>query len=299
MKQVLRRTPPSLQRIDVLLALAESLGHDSLYALDAIRLSDSLKEKSRLKDGLNILGESYVVHQRFDAAERCFQRSLGTPAELRNDRQKARSVLGLGLVLHGRNMAREARERFEESLRIAEAIRDTAGMARVLYRIGVLCMNQRDFPELLGEAVDLSYHSARTRFPDFSVTIETSYDPGIGAVSIMPQEISRVFLNLLGNAMDAVEERRTAAPDTYRPTVRVRTARVGKRIEISVADNGAGVTQDMLDKMFQPFFTTKIATHGTGLGLSISHDIVVKGHGGSLSCSRLEEGTELLVSLPG
>jgi signal transduction histidine kinase len=122
----------------------------------------------------------------------------------------------------------------------------------------------------------------------FNATIQTSFDKGIGKLSIVPQEIGRVLLNLFNNAFYTVAEKRKKTQDeTYEPKVIVSTKKLSDKIEISVKDNGNGIPEPVLDKVFQPFFTTKPAGQGTGLGLSLSYDIV-KAHGGNLKVESTE-----------
>ena len=116
---------------------------------------------------------------------------------------------------------------------------------------------------------------------------------------MIPQDIGRAVLNLITNAFYVVGEKRKQAGDSYEPTVTVATRRAGDKVEIRVADNGNGIPQKVLDKIFQPFFTTKPTGQGTGLGLSLSYDIV-NAHGGELKVETKEgEGSEFVISLPG
>jgi len=146
-----------------------------------------------------------------------------------------------------------------------------------------------DLNGLLDEYVNLAYHGMRARVPEFNAAIERNYDDRVGRVEMVPQEIGRVFLNLLDNAFYAVNERHASAGDGYAPTVWVETKRVEDQVEVRIKDNGPGIPRDVRDRVFEPFFTTKPAGSGTGLGLSLSYDIVVKGHGGELKVES-EEG---------
>jgi signal transduction histidine kinase len=116
---------------------------------------------------------------------------------------------------------------------------------------------------------------------------------------VLPQEIGRVVLNLINNAFYAVSEKKKLHPSGYEPTVTVSTKRSGTQVEIHVRDNGTGIPQKALDKIFNPFFTTKPTGQGTGLGLSLSYDIITKGHGGELKVETLEgEGSTFTITLP-
>ncbi|HYO73990.1 MAG TPA: two-component regulator propeller domain-containing protein, partial [Archangium sp.] len=147
-----------------------------------------------------------------------------------------------------------------------------------------------DLNVLLEEYLALISHDLRGQHPQDNVKIERDYDPQVGEIELAPQEMGRVFLNLLDNAFYFAREQKTR-PDraAQQPLVRVETRRQDKQIEIRVADNGPGIQEALKEKIFEPFFTTKPAGQGTGLGLSLSYDIVVQGHGGTLSVES-EEG---------
>ena len=153
--------------------------------------------------------------------------------------------------------------------------------------------------ELADEYMRLAYHGLRARDKSFNASMETDFDESIGEIPVVPQDIGRVLLNLLTNAFQAVIEKRDQAPEGYRPTVTVQTRKAKNGVEIRVMDNGAGIPENIREKIFQPFFTTKPTGKGTGLGLSMSYDIVTKGHGGRLNVSsRGGEGTTFVVELP-
>jgi signal transduction histidine kinase len=129
--------------------------------------------------------------------------------------------------------------------------------------------------------------------------MKTDFDPGIDKLNVVPQDIGRVILNLITNAFYAVDERKKQNQNGYEPTVIVSTKQAGNKVLISVKDNGNGIPQKVLDKIFQPFFTTKPAGQGTGLGLSMSYDIVTQAHQGEIKVETSEgEGTEFIVVLP-
>jgi signal transduction histidine kinase len=128
--------------------------------------------------------------------------------------------------------------------------------------------------------------------------MKTDFDERIGNINIIPQDIGRVILNLITNAFYAVTEKKKQAGENYEPTVAVSTKKINNKVEIRVKDNGNGIPQKVLDKIFQPFFTTKPTGQGTGLGLSLSYDIV-KAHGGELKVETKEgEGSEFIIQLP-
>jgi signal transduction histidine kinase len=152
---------------------------------------------------------------------------------------------------------------------------------------------------LADEYLRLAYHGLRAKDKSFNATMKTDFDPSIGNINIIPQDIGRVILNLITNAFYAVTEKKKKLQPGYEPTVSVSTKRQGDRVLISVKDNGDGIPQKILDKVFQPFFTTKPTGEGTGLGLSMSYEIVTKAHGGELKINTKEgEGTEFTIHLP-
>jgi signal transduction histidine kinase len=161
-----------------------------------------------------------------------------------------------------------------------------------------------DINALCDEYLRLSYHGLRAKDKSFNATIKTDLDNNIGNINIIPQDIGRVILNLLTNAFYVVDEKKKSGIENYEPTVSVSTKKVADqsdsyRIEIKVTDNGNGIPQKVLDKIFQPFFTTKPTGQGTGLGLSLSYDIVTKGHGGELIVETKEgKGSTFIIQLP-
>ena len=138
--------------------------------------------------------------------------------------------------------------------------------------------------------------------------MKSDFDEKIGEVNVIRQDLGRVILNLITNAFYAVSERKKQSGSSFEPTVTVSTKRVNGKIEIKVADNGNGIPKRVIDKIFQPFFTTKPTGEGTGLGLSMSYDIVTQGHGGSLNVETQANdepnsngkttGTQFIISIP-
>ncbi len=155
-----------------------------------------------------------------------------------------------------------------------------------------------DINKLADEYSRLAYHGIRAKDKSFNATLKTDFDKSIGNINIIPQDIGRVILNLINNAFYAVDEKKKQEADGGEPTVSVSTKKINGKVEISVRDNGKGIPQKVLDKIFQPFFTTKPTGQGTGLGLSLSYDIV-KAHGGELKVETKEgEGAEFIIQLP-
>jgi GAF domain-containing protein len=157
-----------------------------------------------------------------------------------------------------------------------------------------------DINALLDESLNLAYHGARAEKPQFNVTLQRNFDPNAGMIEAFPQEITRVFLNLIANGFYAVTKRKTENGGSgFDPIVRATTKNLGDTVEIRIRDNGTGIPAEVKEKMFNPFFTTKPAGEGTGLGLSMSHDIIVKQHGGTIDVDT-EPGqfTEFKIVLP-
>jgi len=156
-----------------------------------------------------------------------------------------------------------------------------------------------DINALADEYLRLAYHGLRAKDKSFNATMKTDFDETIGKINVVPQDIGRVILNLITNAFYVVAEKKQKLTEGYEPTVTVSTRKEGDKVLISVKDNGNGIPQKVLDKIFQPFFTTKPAGQGTGLGLSMSYDIVTKAHNGEIKVVTTQgEGTEFIVVLP-
>ena len=163
-----------------------------------------------------------------------------------------------------------------------------------------------DIHQLLDDALNLSFHGMRSRYPGFDVSMQKQYDKAVPHVELISQSMSRVFFNIFGNAFDAVVKAKDDhGNEDYKPSISVQTIfqtaspKQGGRVEIRIRDNGHGVPENLQRKIFEPFFTTKPAGQGTGLGLSISHEIIAIEHGGELLChSRDGEGTAFIIRLP-
>jgi len=160
-----------------------------------------------------------------------------------------------------------------------------------------------DINTLADEYLRLAYHGQRAKDNTFNAAFKTDWDHTIGKINIIPQDIGRVLLNLVNNAFYIVHEKKKDTGDGYKPVVSISTKKIGDkpdsyRVEIRIKDNGKGIPQEIIDKIFQPFFTTKPTGQGTGLGLSLSYDIV-KAHGGEINVESKEgEGSEFIIHLP-
>jgi signal transduction histidine kinase len=156
-----------------------------------------------------------------------------------------------------------------------------------------------DINAIVEESLNLAYHGARAEKSGFNITLKRDLDPKAGMIDLYPQEITRVFLNLISNGFYAATKRREAGVDGFEPTLIATTKNLGSAVEIRIRDNGTGIPLEVKEKMFNPFFTTKPAGEGTGLGLSMSHDIVVKQHGGKIDVdTKPGSFTEFIITLP-
>jgi signal transduction histidine kinase len=152
---------------------------------------------------------------------------------------------------------------------------------------------------LADEYLRLAYHGLRAKDKTFNAKFETDFDPSIGMINIVPQDIGRVILNLINNAFYSISEKQKQEIAGFEPRVNISTKKIGDKVEIRVKDNGTGIPQKVVEKIFQLFFTTKPTGLGTGLGLSLSYDIITKGHGGELKVETMEgKFSEFIIILP-
>ena len=156
-----------------------------------------------------------------------------------------------------------------------------------------------DINAIVEESLNLAYHGARAEKAGFNITLKRDFDSAAGQIDLYPQEITRVFLNLISNGFYAATKRKEAGDQGFEPALSAVTRSLGNKVEIRIRDNGTGIPPEVKEKMFNPFFTTKPAGEGTGLGLSMSHDIIVKQHGGTIDVAT-EPGafTEFIMTLP-
>ena len=156
------------------------------------------------------------------------------------------------------------------------------------------------FARQLKEYVWLSYHSMRAKYKNFNISIKESYQADIPQVSVIPQDLSRAVLNVMNNACYAVRERQLSDEDKdYMPEISISVEFLGGNLVIKISDNGAGMTDEVKQKLYENFFTTKPAGEGTGLGMSITRDIIENKHGGKISfVSEKGKGTEFKFEIP-
>jgi two-component system, NtrC family, sensor kinase len=166
-------------------------------------------------------------------------------------------------------------------------------------RVGSGRKDSTNINTLAEEFLRLSYHGIRAKDQNFTANLVTSFTEDLGEVTVNRQDVGRVFLNLFNNAFYSLQQKKKVQNDTFEPKIQVSTRRKAGRVEVSVKDNGVGIPEKLLSKIYQPFFTTKPTGEGTGLGLSLSYDIITEGHGGELKVNTKEgEGAEFIVQLP-
>ncbi len=156
-----------------------------------------------------------------------------------------------------------------------------------------------DINAVLAEDINLAYHGMRAQDSTFNIKIETDFDPAVGKLNIVPQDVSRVFLNIITNGCYEAHRKKQEQNGEFSPTLSVKTRNLGNLVEVRIRDNGDGIPAAVREKLFTPFFTTKPPGKGTGLGLSISYDVIVHQHGGQLFFES-EEGrfAEFIIHLP-
>jgi two-component system, NtrC family, sensor kinase len=215
--------------------------------------------------------------------------------ELTAERQKAEHERNITLENEILSDIRDNEEKINHHGKRADAI--VKGMLQHS-RTNAGQMEPTDINALADEYLRLSYHGLRAKDKSFNSILDTDFDSGIGKVNIIAQDMGRLLLNLYNNAFYAVNEKSKLGIQGYDPTVSVSTKNMNDKVEIRVTDNGNGIPQKVVDKIFQPFFTTKPTGQGTGLGLSLSYDIV-KAHGGEIKAETKEgEGSEFIIQLP-
>jgi len=156
-----------------------------------------------------------------------------------------------------------------------------------------------DVNALLAEYINLAYHGLRAQDPSFNVKIESSYDQTVGKMLVVPQNLSRAFLNIINNGCYSAFDKKKTQGDGFSPTISVSTKRCGNKAEIRIRDNGSGIPKHVLDKIFDPFFTTKPTGIGTGLGLSLTRDIIVQEHKGEINVNTQDgQFAEFIITLP-
>jgi two-component system NtrC family sensor kinase len=300
--------------------LAETFADQAVIAIENVRLFDEVQARTR--DLAKSLEELHTTQDRLVQTQKLAllgQLTAGIAHEIKNPLNFVNNFSGVSAelidelkdMLKGISLDDKARTDIDELTdtlksnfdkvvhhgRRADAIvknmlqhsREGSGEHRTI-----------DINALVEESLNLAWHGARAEMQGFEIKLKQSFDPSAGSADIFPQDIRRALLNVISNGFYAATRRRAETNGgDYEPTLTASTKNHGDRVEIRIRDNGTGMTPDVKEKMFNPFFTTKPSGEGTGLGLSISHDIIVKQHGGSIEVdTQPGEFTEIRVILP-
>ena len=300
--EVFRRHALEVQRLNLVEKLAEELGEkneaiekalsDLREAQDQIIASQKLAELGELTAGV-----AHEIKNPLNFVKNFAEASSELIEELRETLDEIRESMDP----EQRALIDEICQDLTENLERIRSHGDRADrIVRDMLRMGRSSGGRQptDINSLLEEHVRLAFHSARANDSNFQLDIQEDFDSDAGEIDVVPQDLGRVFLNMVGNACDATNERRMASEDDYKPILAVSTRRMEETVEIRVRDNGTGMPKEVIDKIFNPFFTTKPTDKGNGLGLAISSDIV-RQHGGTIRVeSEAGSFTEMIIDLP-
>ena len=276
---------------------------DLQHALTELRETQALLIQSEKMASLGELtaGIAHEIQNPLNFVNNFSEVNTELIEELKSERLKPKAERDEALEVEILNDIKQNLEKINHHGKRADAI--VKGMLQHS-RISTGIKEPTDINALADEYLRLSYHGLRAKDKGFNATMKTDFDTSIGKINMVAQDMGRVLLNLFNNAFYAVTERKKGsevglieAAQEFEPTVSVVTKKSGNKVEISVRDNGNGIPQNVIDKIFQPFFTTKPTGEGTGLGLSLSYDII-KAHGGQINVDSKEgEGTEFKIIL--
>ena len=305
--EIFRRHALEVQRLNLVEKLAEELGEKNNELEQVLNELHKAQDQIVMREKLAALGEV----------------TAGVAHEIRNPLNfvKNFSEVSVELVEELQEVLAEAEDELTDEQR-ALILDIAADLTENLGRIGshgeranrivhdMLMMSREtgewrltDINGLIEEHARLAFHSARAVDPDFQLNLEFDLDPEVGELEALPQDLGRVFINMVGNSCHATDERRKELAEagidqSYMPTVRTTSRRLDENIEISIRDNGKGIPPEVVEKIFNPFFTTKPTDQGTGLGLAITNDII-REHGGAISVNSTPgEFTEMIITLP-
>ena len=291
----LKHTYNELQHKNAVIETQKSKAEETLFQLKSTQAQLIQSEKMASLGELTA-GIAHEIQNPLNFVNNFSELSNELIEELKGEKLKTGSERDEKLEAEILNDIRQNLEKINHHGKRADAIvkgmlqhsRQTKGMKEAI-----------DINALCDEYLRLSYHGLRAKDKNFNADFTTDFDESIGKINIVPQDIGRVLLNLFNNAFYAVNERKKLSEVSYQPSVSVQTKKVDDKIEIIVKDNGSGIPQPFIDKIFQPFFTTKPTGQGTGLGLSLAYDIITKEHGGTLRAESKEgEGSEFLIQIP-
>ena len=300
--EVFRRHALEVQRLNLVEKLAEELRGKNEQLEGALAELERAQDQMVAQEKLAALGEltAGVAHEIKNPLN--FVKNFSEASqELLEELDETLKEAGEALNDEQRELLEEINQDLTENLgrirhhgdRADRIVRDMLTMGRDGGE-----RQPTDLNALLSEHTQLAFHAARAADPDFQLTIDKDLDPNMGTVSVVAQDLSRVFLNMATNACYAVNERREASGGDYQPTLRLATKRFEDHFEVVIRDNGSGIPQDVVDKIFNPFFTTKPTDKGTGLGLALSSDIV-RQHGGDIKVeTEADSFTQMTVSIP-
>ena len=281
------------------------------------QLQNEIEERQRIEANLRAMQNQIVVQEKLASLGSLtagIAHEIRNPLNFVNNFSEVSAELTEELLQKIENQA----ERLEPETReyIAELLTDLTANLKKIHQhgqradkiVGNMLLHSRgqsghweatDINSLLAEYINLAYHGMRAKEANFNITIQTDYDNEIGEVEVVPQDIARVFLNIINNACYAAHKKKQEMGEEFSPLLDLRTRNLASAVEIRIRDNGSGMTPDVLDNIFNPFFTTKPAGEGTGLGLSISHDVIVQQHRGELKVeTEVGNYTEFIITLP-
>lgn len=310
---VSRKVPGAFAEREI--KLLQTFAAQTVIAIDNVRLFTELRDSL---EGLKAAQANLIQSEKMASLG---QLTAGIAHEIKNPLNFVNNFAGLSVELLAeiKEMVAPAFAQFDEDKRaeidetmalitgnlekIAEHGKRADGIVKSMLshsRGGTGEWQAVDINALVEEALNLAYHGARAQDKSFNITLERDLVSASKPIEVVPQDVTRVFLNLIGNGFYAANKRRLAGTEAgFKPMVRVSTRDLGEMVEIKVRDNGTGIPDEVRSKLFQPFFTTKPTGEGTGLGLSISYDIVTQQHGGTVTVdTEVGSFTEFTVRLP-
>ncbi len=304
--EVFRRHALEVQRLNLVEKLAEELGEKNSELEQVLAELQRAQDQIVMREKLAALGEvtAGVAHEIRNPLNFVKNFSEGSE-ELIEEMQEVLEEAEKELTDEQRALILEITNDLTDNLtrirahgdRANRIVHDMLNMTRDTAEWRVVDLN-----DLVEEHSRLAFHSARAVDPDFQLDLQFELDPAVGELEVVPQDLGRIFINMVGNSCQATDQKRKslleAGDKSYMPTVRISSQRSDENIEIVIHDNGSGIPPEVVDKIFNPFFTTKPTDQGTGLGLAIVNDII-REHGGSIRVnSSPEEFTEMIISLP-